>query len=185
MVLGIIGVALVAVLSLGYVGYSAMNPHSVTVTQQQQYVKPQSPPATTVTTFATITSEATTTRTVAAANTNGYQLNCGSVVGCDWPYNYDACWGTGKGNSVACDGYLTQDQNGCIELAVPTITNTQPLYNHYTLHNLNSTHPPIGSWVVVKGQLFQGSNSAANGAACPSNYINVSTIQPTNPPASP
>jgi hypothetical protein len=172
-------------LSFGYVGYSAMNPHSVTVTQQLYIANPQSPPATTVTTVATVTNQATTTQTAAAANSNGYQLNCGNVVGCNWPYNYDACWGTGQGNDVACDGYLTQDQSGCIELAVPTITNTEPLYNHYTLQNLTSSHPPIGSWVVVRGQLFQGSNSASNGAACPSSYINVSSIQPTDPPASP
>lgn len=181
--LGIIGAALVAILALGYAGYSAMNPHSITLTQQQ-FVTNLQRTTTTVTASTTVTSQALQAFT--AANGNAYQVNCvPGQVDCNWPYNYDACWGTGQGNNVACDGYLTQDQSGCVELAVPTITDTEPPYNHYTLQNLPYSYPPIGTWVLVKGQLLEGPNSAPNGAACPTSIITVTSIQPTNAPVSP
>jgi hypothetical protein len=185
--LGAIGVALVAVLSLGYVAYANMTPQMVTVTQQQQqYVtNMQSPQTQTVTVMSTTTNGAATTATATAVNGNAYQQNCVTGVGCNPPYNYDSCWSTGQGNQVACDGYLIQDQNGCVELSVPTLTVAQNPYDHYSLQNLPSSHPSIGSWVVVKGTLFQGPNSGPNGASCPTSYINVSSIQPTNPPPSP
>jgi hypothetical protein len=145
------------------------------------FINPKALTPISVTTGSTVTSQANETAT--AANGNAYQLNCGNTVGCNWPYNYDACWGTGEGNNIACDGYLTQDMNGCVILDVPTISNNYPPYNHYNLQNLPQSHPPIGSWVVVKGQLFQGPNSGPNGA-CPSTYINVTTIQAANPPPS-
>jgi hypothetical protein len=184
--LGVLGLGLIAILSLGYAGYSALNPHMVTVTGQQ-YVTNVLTGTTTITSFSTANSQATQTTTTGAtaANQFAYQMNCVSGYGCNWPYNYDACWGTGQGNGVACDGYLMQDGNGCVVLAVPTDTVQQPPYNHYSLQNLPSSYPPIGSWVVVKGLLFEGTNSGPNGAACPTNYINVSSIQPTNPPPSP
>jgi hypothetical protein len=164
-----------------------MNPQTVVVTQQQQQfvTNMQSPQTQTVTTVSTVTNQAATTATVTAVNGNAYQQNCVTGVGCNPPYNYDSCWSTGQGNNVACDGYLIQDQNGCIELSVPTLTNAQQPYDHYTLQNLPLSHPSIGSWVVVKGQLFQGPNSGPNGESCPTSYINVDSIQPTNAPPSP
>jgi hypothetical protein len=168
-------------LSLGYAGYSATNPHGVTLTRQQLVTNLQST-TTTVTTVSTVTSQVGITQTDTAGNGYAYQGNCVGAVGCYWPYTYDACWGTGQGNNVACDGYLFQDQNGCIVLSVPTLTVTQPPYDHYTLQNLPPLYPPIGSWAVVKGQLFQGPNSAPNGASCPTSYITVSSIQPANAP---
>ena len=185
--LGVIGVALVAILSLGYVGYSALNPQTVTITQQQQqYVtNMQSPQTQTVTTVSTVTNQAATTAIATAVNGNAYQQGCATGVGCNPPYNYDSCWSTGQGNNVACEGYLIQDSSGCIELSVPTLTVAQQPYDHYTLQNLPASHPTIGSWVVVKGQLFQGPNSGPNGASCPTSYINVSSIQPTNAPTAP
>jgi len=184
--LGVIGVSLLAILSLGYAGYSIMNPHTMTVTGQQ-YITNLQTGTTTITTVTTLNNQVTqtVTGTATAANEQAYQMGCVTGYGCNWPYNYDACWGTGQGNDVACDGYLTQSANGCVELAVPTDTVEQPAYNHYALQNLPSAYPPIGSWVVVKGQLFQGPNSASTGAACPTNYISVTSIQPTNPPPSP
>jgi hypothetical protein len=165
-----------------------MNPHTVTITGQQYLTNVQTnvqTGTTTVTAVSTANTQVAQTATVTPAQGGAYQLNCGAGFGCNWPYTYDACWGTGQGNNVACDGYLYQNGNGCIELAVPTDTLQQPPYDHYDLLNLPSSYPPIGSWVVVKGQLFQGSGSTSNGSSCPSSYITVSSIQSTNPPPSP
>ena len=80
-------------------------------------------------------------------------------------------------NNVQCSGYVFVDPNGCTEL---TFTVTSPVgllsSQYYTLHNLPSSFNANGSWVTVSGQLYQGSNFAPNGAACPGNYINVTSI---------
>ena len=150
--LGIIGVALLAILSLGFAGYSAMNPHTMTVTGQQ-YVTNTQFGTVTATATQTVNSQVMQTVAVGAAvsgngNTNGnaYQMNCGPdqySYGCNWPYTYDACQGTGVGNGVTCDGYLLQGPNGCVELAVPTDTVQQPPYDHYALQGLPSSFPPM------------------------------------------
>jgi uncharacterized membrane protein YcgQ (UPF0703/DUF1980 family) len=46
---------------------------------------------------------------------------------------------------------------------------------YYTLHG-QSSYPTNGTWVTVKGQMYQGYNTSPTGAACPGNYINVSSI---------
>jgi hypothetical protein len=176
--LGIIAVALVAILGIGYLGYSTAAPASVTVTRQEYATNLQTA-TTTVTASSTVTTQATQTATV--ANSNAYQPNCTPGVACSWPYNYDACSWTGNGNNVVCDGYLIQGQGGCVELGVPTVSAAQPLYNHYTLQNLPSSYPTIGSWVVVSGQLLQGPNSTASGTSCSTSIIIVNSIQPLNP----
>jgi len=169
-----------------------MNPHTVTVTGQQYVTNVQTNLQTATTTIpavSTVNNQAMQTATVTPAPANGgaYQLNCGAGYGCNWPYTYDACWGTGQGNSVACDGYLLQGQNGCVELAVPTDTVQQPPYDHYVLQNLPSSYPSIGSWVVVKGQLslVTSNKVVPSSTACPANSIAVTSIRPTNPPPSP
>jgi len=192
--LGVLGVGLLAIVSLGYAGYSTLNPHTMTVTGQQ-YITDTQIGTTTMTTVQTAASQNTQTVAAPAPASNGaaYQMNCGSgsySYGCNWPYTYDACQGTGIGNNVACDGYLLQGPNGCVELAVPTDTVEQPAYDHYALQNLPSSYPPMGSWVVVKGALTLSStpnsmNSASSSTACPTNSISVTSIQSTNPPASP
>ncbi len=189
--LGVLGVGLVIVLSLGYVGYNALNPNAMTVTGQQ-YVTNTQMGTTTVTSVSTVNNQAIQTVAVGASNTgNGAanQLNCGSggnSYGCNWPYTYDACQGTGQGNAVQCDGYLMQGPNGCVVLAVPTDTVQQPAYDHYALQSLPSSYPSIGSWVVVKGQLsLTTSFSSQSNSACPTNSISVTSIQPTNPPPAP
>jgi len=191
--LGVIGLALLAILGVGYASYSAMNPHTVTITGQQIVTNTQFG-TTTLTSIATANSYATQTVTgnpSGASGTSGtaQQLNCGngsSSYGCNWPYTYDACQGTGQGTNVACDGYLLQGPNGCVELAVPTDTVQQPAYDHYSLQNLPSSYPPIGSWVVVKGQLsLVSSNNTSDSTICPANSIAVTSIAPTNPPPSP
>jgi len=190
-VLGVIGVGLLAVLNLGYAGYSAMNPHTMTVTGQQ-YVTNTQFGTTTVTAVSTVNNQVTqmvgASANATAANGGAYQLNCGPgeySYGCNWPYTYDACQGTGQGNAVACDGYLMQGPNGCVELAVPTDTVQQPPYDHYALQNLPSSYPAMGTWVVVKGGLSLSSNqsSALSSTACPTSAISVTSIQPTNAPA--
>ena len=190
--LGVLGVALIAIVSLGYAGYSAMNPHTMTVTAQQ-YVTNTQIGATTITSVATVNNQVTQTVTAGATAVSepAYQMNCGpgsSSYGCNWPYTYDACQGTGIGNGIACDGYLEQGPSGCVILAVPTDTVAQPAYDHYALQNLPSSYPSIGSWVVVKGGLTVSGTptptSASNqsNSTCPTNTISVSSIQPTNAP---
>ena len=102
------------------------------------------------------------------------QQQCG-FNGCP----YSTCL-TGQGNSVQCAGYL-QNNNGCVELVIP-VTNyaigageTSATW-YYTMQNLPASYPPVGSWVTVNGQLNVGRNTGSNGAACPGNYINVSSL---------
>ncbi len=96
-------------------------------------------------------------------------------------YNNNLCQSPSSSNStVECSGYLHQDQNGCIELAVPFLApwlETQA-YQYYTLYNLPSSYPPSGSWVTVIGQLHQGyyAGSYPYGSVCPGNSITVSAI---------
>ena len=100
----------------------------------------------------------------------------------NWPsqYNYNsACQSTSSNNTSQCSGYLHQDQNGCVELSVPLYSpyNTAQVYQYYTLYNLPSSYPPVGSWVTVTGQVYSGSSPGfPYGTACPGNYISVTSI---------
>jgi len=198
---GIVGLVLVALLSLGFAGYLALNPHTVTVTQQQMVTNTQSFYSVQVQT-ATVASTATSFTTVTNSQPSNYGYGnyqaCGyySYYGCyqspwyyyypgyyyGYPSNYPACQPTGYANNVTCSGYLYQANNGCTLLVVPTTNNPYPsyattyVYEYFSLHNLPSNPPATGSWVSVSGQLYQGYNTAPNGASCPSNYINVSSI---------
>ena len=93
-----------------------------------------------------------------------------------------ACQPAGNYGNVTCSGYLYQAQNGCTLLAVSTTSNPYPSYatgdviEYYTLQHLPSSLPQAGSWITVNGQLYQGYNTAPNGASCPNNYIIVNTI---------
>jgi hypothetical protein len=195
------GLILITILSLALVGYTALNPHLATVTQQQFVTNTQNLYSTqtqtqtvtsigtqTVTSIGTVTSITTAITTTTAAYGYGYgnyYQNCG-YYGCNNPnpgYSYYQCQSAAYGYTVQCSGYLYQDASGCIELEIPvtnwvnnpyTVVTTAMQY--YTLHNLPSSIPPIGSWVTVTGQLYQGYNTGPNGAACPGNYINIITI---------
>ena len=88
------------------------------------------------------------------------------------------------GNLIQCSGHLLQSANGCVILGFlvgngiqNNIVTTATQY--YTLQNLPSTYPPLGSWVMVTGQLHQGPNSSPSGGACPGNYITVTSIAQT------
>ena len=94
-------------------------------------------------------------------------------------YNYNVCQ-SNSSNTVQCSGYLYQDQNGCVELAVPFLApwlETQA-YQYYTLYNLPASYPPGGSWITVIGHLQQGysAGSYPYGPACPGNSIIASSI---------
>jgi len=213
-----VGLALVAILALGFAGYTALNPRVSTVTQQQLLTN-------TVSVFNTqtqiITSVAQFTQSVTVTNNqvitaNGvgsqpsYYQYC-SPYGCMYApgssyntynpyqppnpwypgyyqgayYGYyngnfvQPCNPQGLNNTVTCSGYIFQAQNGCTVMVIPVAnpyyaeSNT---YQYYTLHNLPSNTPTNGSWATVTGQLYNGSNTASNGAACPGNYINVSSV---------
>jgi hypothetical protein len=117
---------------------------------------------------------------VSADLQNGYYQigNCYPNPYSYCPYNYNTpCQSTGTNGMVQCSGYLYEDPSGCIELAITVVSPAGLLSSQfYTLHNLPSSYPPIGTWVTVTGQQNQGYNFAPNGAACPGNYINVTSI---------
>lgn len=98
----------------------------------------------------------------------------GPCFSCD--YDYNLCQSS-NGATTQCSGFLYQDRNGCVEIVIPVNSPIAgQVYQYYTLQNLPSTYPLMGSWVTVTGQIYQGHNTAPNGAACPGNYINVTTI---------
>jgi len=88
---------------------------------------------------------------------------------------------TSSNGTVQCSGYLHQDQNGCVELAIPFLAPwlDAQAYQYYTLNNLPSSYPSIGSWVTVTGVLQQQGYSGGSypyGSSCPGNAITVSSI---------
>ena len=103
------------------------------------------------------------------------------------PYSYNPqlypplCQSSSSSNStVQCSGYLHQDPNGCVELAIPFLApwlETQA-YQYYTLTNLPAAYPPIGTWVTVTGLLQRGyyTGTYPYGSVCPGNTITVSSI---------
>ncbi len=163
----IVGLAIIAILSLGFVAYATLNPQRMTITQQQFLTNTQNQYVTqTITSVSTVTNLATVT-TVASglytANTGvGYicsgAYNCGNY-GCTPPSlgAYGNLCTTSNGNStVQCSGILSEPSNGCVELAIP-YTNPDLLeataYQWYTLGSAPSTLPSPGTWVTVTGQL--------------------------------
>jgi len=200
----IVGLALVAILSLGFAGYTALNPHTVTLTQQQMLTNTQnvySVQTLTVMTANTVTSATTVTNSQPSAYGYGNYQYCG-YYGCYpspgsyyypgyysgyyngyYGYYYSPpCQPTGSGGNFTCSGYLYQAQNGCTLLAVSTTSNPYPsratgaVIEYYTLQHLPTSIPQPGSWITVTGQLYQGYNTASNGASCPTDYIIVSTM---------
>ena len=195
--LAIIGLVLIAVLGLAFAGYTVMNPHAMTVTEQQFLTNTQSlysAQTQTVSSVITVTSATTVARTTPYGYGYGqYYGNCG-YYGCYYPnptpnfnysypnpgsyynLNYLSCQSTGSNNMVQCWGYLYQNSNGCVLLAVQVDNGfTSQVYQYYTLQNLPSTYPPPGTWVTVNGQLYQAYNASPS-AACPASYINVTSI---------
>lgn len=81
---GIIGLALVAILALGFAGYTALNPHITTVTQQQLLTNTQS-----VYSTQTVTSASQATQIVTATSTQAGAT--GIVPGSQQPEYYEYC----------------------------------------------------------------------------------------------
>ena len=109
-------------------------------------------------------------------NYPGYAPNPGYFNG-----NYYVPCQSSNGNTIQCSGYLYEDPSGCMELAVPVQNGywfEGQVYQYYTLQHLPLSLNPSWYWVTVSGQLYQGYNFATNGAACPGNYINVTSISP-------
>lgn len=187
--MGFIALVIVAALSLAFAGYTALNPHSAMVTQQQFLTNTRSLyTIQTVTTFSTITGISTVTQTTTTGAS--YSQSC-PYYGCSYsqpPYytypGYDIygnfnppCKSSGSNNTVQCTGYLGQNQNGCMVLIIP-VSNPYILeslvFQYYTLHNLPSSLPSLGTLIKVTGH--SGHKTSQSGAGCPGNYINVSTL---------
>jgi len=198
----VIGLALIAILSLAFAGYTSLNPHTATVTQQQLVTNTQSIYNTqtqTVTALSTATPVATSETTVITATTAsmvsvstattasvvyvtpGAYNGCGAS-GCFSPglgaYG-SMCQSTNQNGTVQCSGYLYGLSGGCEKLAIPYI-NPDVLettaYVYYTLQNLPPNSPPTGSWVTVTGQLYQVPSFWSSGEACSGSYIQVTSI---------
>lgn len=120
------------------------------------------------------------TSETAAVDPNTKYVNyasCYTGTACDVIYDY--CQSPNGNSTMQCVGYLYQNPNGCTELAIPIYSPYGFLsYQYYTLQNLPSSLPPIGSWAIATGQMHLGYNSAPNGAACPGNYLTVTSISP-------
>lgn len=189
--MGIGFLALVALVSLGYAGYSSMNPHTVTVTQQQLLTNTQNLYTTqtqTVTSVNVVTSQQTVTTTTNAAGnvytgSNYYSQNCG-YYGC---YYYgsgfgsisDVCKSTDGNNTVQCQGYIYEPSSRCVELAVPYLNPDwmeTTGYMYVTLFNMPANAPAPGAFVTVTGQLNQGYTPSPDSPACTANYITVTSI---------
>jgi hypothetical protein len=89
----------------------------------------------------------------------------------------------GSNNTTTCSGYLWLNQNGCTELVIPINgPYSQQVYQYYTLTNMpSSSAHTSGAWVTVSGQLSvnqSGAQLSPNGAACPGNSINVTSMSP-------
>lgn len=189
--MGVAGLALVALLSLGYAGYSSMNPQTVTVTQQQLLTNTQNLYTTqtqTVTSMNVVTSQQTVTTTTNAAGnvytgSNYYSQNCG-YYGC---YYYgsgfasisDLCKPTGQNNTVQCQGYIYEPSSRCVELAIPFLNPDwmeTTGYKYVTLYNMPANAPAAGAFVTVTGLLNEGYTPSLYGAACTADYITVTSI---------
>ena len=185
---------IIAMLSLGFVAYASLNPHTITISQQQfltntknQYLTQTVTNVNTVTTVATVTQStagiSTYTVNTAPAYIGSGSYNCG-YYGCTPPSLGafgNVCQSARANGTVTCSGILSEPGDGCIQLAIP-YTNPDLLestaYQFYTLRNAPSNLPSPGTWITVSGQLGQGYTPATNGGACPGNYINVSSVSP-------
>jgi hypothetical protein len=195
------GLVLVALLSLAFAGYTALNSRTVTVTEQQMLTNTQSQyfvQTQAVTSASTATSYITLTNAPPNGYAYGNYQSCyyyGCYQGPGYYYNnnpgyypgyygndYSPCQSTQSSGSITCSGYLYEAQNGCSLLAISTTNNPYPsyattyVYEYYSLHNLPSNTLASGTWVTVSGQMYQGYNISSNGNSCPNNYINVNSI---------
>lgn len=183
--LAVAGLVLAIILSLAFLGYSLLNNHSTPITQNLLITNTTNVYTTQTETTTTLqTSAITVTGTTVTGFGNGYYPGCMSY-GCPeqnpaYYNNFNTCRATGYNNQAQCYGYIEGSSDGCVILAAPFIDpyNSSPyvVYQYYTLHNLPTPYPSTGTWVTVTGQLYQGYTTGPNGAACPVNNINVTSI---------
>jgi hypothetical protein len=187
-----VGIALVVItaLSLAVAGYSALTPHVANVTQQQFITNTQSfvnKQTATIAGTMTMTAVVTTTNNAANLPPGYYQYcaeyNCNPYPAPPGYYSFGCASqgpysSPGLSSTVQCTGWLYKDPNGCVDLMVPVDDGyTNQIQQYYSLQNLPSSYPSIGSWVTVKGQLYQnGQMMGPSGGACPASYITVTSI---------
>jgi hypothetical protein len=184
--LAVIGLALAVILSLAFLGYAVFANYSNSPVTERLLITNTSNTYTTQTQTVTAAQTAAVTLTQTTFNGfgNGY-FPCMSY-GCPeqnsaYYNNFNTCRASGSNNNQAqCYGYIEGSSDGCTILAAPFIDpyNSSPfvVYQYYTLHNPPSPLPSTGAWVTVTGQLYQGYTTGSNGAACPVNNINVTSI---------
>ena len=165
----IIALVIVAILGVAYASYNA-SVHSTMTTSGLVATNPLSPPSQTL--IANTTIIGTTPIITAASQTNALDQNPGVYN------NYASCTTKHNNGTAQCYGELYQESSGCVMLIVPVMDpndNAVVVNQYYALHNLPTTHPPIGSWVTITGQISQ-SPSSSNNQSCPLTYINVTHI---------
>jgi hypothetical protein len=173
----IVVLAVISLVSIGLFAYASMNPQTVTVVSTSYAM---------TTSFVTSTQTSTSYSTVASLTTitaplgSPYAQTCAYTGYCSYSSDVSAspCLSPGQGNAAFCSGVLFQAPNGCLELVIPVYSGFGGVtYQYYTLYNLPRSYPAIGSWVTVTGQLHRGFNGPSTyGAACPGNYLNVTSI---------
>lgn len=182
--------AIVILASLAVAGFNSLNPHTMTVTQQQIVVNSQNVYNTqTVTRLSTqIVSSVSIVVGSTSLPASYYQFcnnyNCSPYAPPGGSVNF-GCYSSGPTNmgvygniTVQCSGYLYSDANGCLDLLVPIDNGyTNQVQQYYFLQNLPATPPAVGTWIKVTGLLnLQGNNPGPNGGSCPSSSISVTSI---------
>ena len=92
--------------------------------------------------------------------------------------NYASCTSKQNNETAQCYGELYQESSGCVMLIVPVMDpNNNPIIvnQYYALHNLPASHPPVGSWVTITGQISQSQSGSSN-QSCPLSSINVTKV---------
>jgi len=153
---GIIGLVLVALLSLGFAGYTAMNPHVNTVTEQQFLTNTQSVYSTQI---QTVTSVNQVTQAVTVNNQQGVTVTNAAT--------------TGNGQGVSSGYYQYCSPYGCMYSPGPSYNTYNPYnppnpwspgyYNgaYYGYWNGNFVQPCLAGAnnnVTCSGYIFQAQN---------------------------
>jgi hypothetical protein len=170
----IISLVIVAILGVTYASYNASSQNAMT---GQIATNPLSPPNQTFTNHQTLIANTTligTTPVITVASKSSTPDQNPGVYN-----NYDSCTSKPTNDTAQCYGQLYQESSGCVMLIVPVMDpndNAVVVNQYYALHNLPASHPPIGSWVTITGQLSKSPSSSGNDQSCPLTYINVTQV---------
>jgi hypothetical protein len=170
----IIALVIVAVLGVAYASYNASSQNAMT---GQIATNPLTPPNQTLTNHQTLIANTTIIGTTpvitAASKASGPDQNPAVYD------NYDSCTSKHTNDTAQCYGELYQESSGCVMLIVPVMDpndNGVVVDQYYALHNLPASHPPIGSWVTVTGQLTKSASANTSDQSCPLTSINVTQV---------